>query len=198
MAAPVYGSEFCLVDHLGNTRAKLTLDPKGTPVIEVYDLSGMMTRRVPLDKALDPVKESGKKPLPSVSRAGNKDSIFDWHYKVALEVQSSVSKLNVGAYKLFIDFQDNFHMASAKYLNEVIEVNGEIVDVQIRDFGDIHIGLKGISGFYPEVICYFTEDLSGSVSQLRTGQKIKIKGKCTEYVNKRVKIWGCSILGTQY
>lgn len=198
MSVPVTGREFCLVDHLGNTRAKITLDPNGSPVVEVYDLSGKMTRRIPLDQALSRPEQSGKKPLPSVSRASDKESIFDWHHKVALEVQSSLSKTNVGAYKLFIDFQDNFHLANAKYLNEVLDISGEIVDVQIRDFGDIHIGLKGISGFYPEVICYFTEDMAASVSQLRSGQKIKLKGKCTEYVNKRVKIWGCSIIGSNY
>ena len=185
----VKAEEFHLVDPMGRVRSKLYVSNDGKVVADVFDSSGQLSNRVDLQNN----QISGPTPQQSI-KSDQKETLSEWHARIANEVQLSQSKLHVGSYKIYIDFVENNTNANAKYLNEVIEISGEIVDVSTKDYGDLRIGLKGISNFTAEVICHFTEQQTTVVSNLKPGLKVRVKGKCTEYVNKRVKIWGCQII----
>ncbi|CCO22795.1 OB-fold protein [Maridesulfovibrio hydrothermalis] len=189
MSNVVKAEEFQLVDQAGRIRSKIYISDEGKVVADIFDSAGRLANRIDLHK----IQKTG--PAPHRNALQNKkETLGEWHSRIASEVQVSPSKLHVGSYKLYIDFVENNTRASAKYLNEVIEISGEIVDVSTKHFGDLHIGLKGISNYTAEVICHFAENLTPEVSNLKPGLKVRLKGKCTEYVNKRVKIWGCQIL----
>ncbi|WP_319762958.1 OB-fold protein [Maridesulfovibrio sp.] len=185
----VKGEQFHLVDPMGRLRTKIYISNEGRVVADVYDSTGNLNNRVDLQKNI----MTGPTAHQNVPRH-QKETLGAWHARIGNEVKLAQSKLHVGSYKLYIDFVENNTMASGKYLNEVIDVSGEIVDVSTKSFGDLHVGLKGISNFTAEVICHFTEDQIPIVSNLKPGVKVRIKGKCTEYVNKRVKIWGCQLV----
>ncbi|TIH14940.1 hypothetical protein D0S45_12420 [Marinifilum sp. JC120] len=185
----VKAEEFHLVDPMGRLRSKIYISNEGKVVADIFDSTGQLNNRVDLQKNLKIGPTAHQNVAPH-----KKETLGAWHARIANEVMLAQSKLHVGSYKLYIDFVENNTMASGKYQNEVIEVSGEIVDVSTKGFGDLHVGLKGISNFTAEVICHFTEDQIPVVSNLKPGVKVRIKGKCTEYVNKRVKIWGCQLL----
>ncbi|WP_432738429.1 OB-fold protein [Maridesulfovibrio sp. FT414] len=185
----VKAEEFQLVDPMGRVRTRIYLSDEGKVVADVYDSSGEICNKIDLQKP--PVQgPTAQQPKQS----NGKENLSQWHTRIANEVQLGQSKLHVGSYKLYIDFMENNTMASGKYLNEVIEVSGEIVEVVAKDFGNLRIGLKGMSNFTAEVICHFTDDQTTIVSNLKPGQKVRVKGKCTEFVNKRVKVWGCHLV----
>jgi len=188
MSRVVKAEEFQLVDPMGRIRSKIYISNEGKVVADIFDSSGQLCNKVDLQKtqAQGPTARTG-------TRSHQKETLSEWHSRIANEVVLSQAKLHVGSYKLYIDFVENNTAASGKYLNEVIEVSGEIVDVAAQDYGNLRIGLKGISNFTAEVICHFTENQTTLVSNMKPGLKVRLKGKCTEYVNKRVKIWGCQL-----
>ncbi len=178
--------EIRLADASGTVRAKLYIGPEGKPVVDAFDATGMMVSRtdlctlVPMDHA-----------SPQPRSPERKENIFEYQERIEAQVRKCPAPPIVSGHKLYLDFRENETEAGARYLNEVITVSSEIVDVQIREYGDIFVGLKGISNFNSEVICYFTQSQREMVSQLKPGMKIRLKGKCTEFVNNRVKLWGC-------
>lgn len=184
----VKAEDFQLTDSTGKVRARIYISDEDKIIAEVYDSSGKSCNTIDLQKAIS------ASTAQQSSTPGEKENLSDWHTRIANEVQAAQPKLHVGSYKLYIDFIENNTRASSKYLNEVIEISGEIVDVNSRDFGNLRIGLKGMSNFTAEVICHFTDEQTSLVSNLKPGQKVRVKGKCTELVNKRVKIWGCQII----
>ncbi len=190
MSNIVKATEFHLVDPMGRTRSKIYISDEGKPTADIFDSTGEMVNRVDLQKTQQRIGPTAHQTvLPH-----QKETLSSWHARIANEVATCQPKLRVGSYKLYIDFTENNTVASGKYLNEVIEIAGEVVDVSAKHFGDLHVGLKGISNYTAEVICHFTEDQTAIVSNMKPGAKIRIKGKCTEYVNKRVKVWGCQVL----
>ncbi|SMF27003.1 OB-fold protein [Desulfovibrio gilichinskyi] len=188
MSNIVKAEEFHLVDPMGRVRSKIYLSDEGKPTADIFDSNGQLVNRVDLQKTQRPGPTAHQSSSPH-----QKETLSAWHARIANEVSTSQPKLRVGSYKLYLDFVENNTVASGKYLNEVIEITGEVVDVSAKAFGDLHVGLKGISNFTAEVICHFTENQTAIVSNMKPGVKVKLKGKCTEYVNKRVKVWGCQV-----
>jgi len=179
--------ELLLEDANGRVRAKLRISEEGRPVIEVLDTEGSPLRTVDL-------MDAAAAPRPrSKARLVSEDSLDEWRDKVRQEVLAQHGS-PVNAYKLYIDFREDYRGATKKYVNEVLVVSGEIVEVQFKDFGDIYVGLKGLSNFQAEVICHFSDTERAILDRLRPGQRVRIRGKCTEYVNKRVKLWGCIVV----
>ncbi|MFW5489311.1 MAG: OB-fold protein [Desulfovibrio sp.] len=178
--------EIRLADASGTVRAKLYIGPEGSPVVDAFDATGMMVSRTDL------CATTSGGPCAFTPPSGNgKENIFEYQDRIEEQVRKAGPGPVISGHKLYLDFRENETEASARYLNEVITVSSEIVDVQIREYGDIYVGLKGISNFNTEVVCYFTQRQREMVSQLRPGMKIRLKGKCTEFVNNRVKLWGC-------
>ncbi len=138
--------------------------------------------------------EASVAPAPAKTKASlrKESTLEEWHLCAHQEVLASHGK-PVNSYKLYIDFMEDYNSASSKYINEILVVSGDIVDTQIREFGDMHVGLKGLSNYNAEVLCHFLDSQMDSVQRLKPGQRVKIRGKCTEYVNKRVKLWGCVV-----
>lgn len=189
MSNIIKAQEFQLVDTMGRPRVRLFISSDGKPIAEVLDSTGCTVKRVDLQKTTS----IGPAPQQPTLK-DQKETLSSWHSRIYNEVRTTESRLSVGSYKLYIDFVENNTAASSKYLNEVIEIRGEIVEISNHDYGNLNIGLKGISNFTSEVICYFTEENMPEVTNMKPGLKIRLKGKCTEYTNKRVKIWGCQIL----
>lgn len=188
MEKRIQAQEFRLADSNGRVRAKLYLSPEGRAMIDAYDEDGVLLTRTDLtNNQTTPIYTQ---PSP---RLRGPETILQYHDRVEQEVIVGTPKLTVGGHKLVHDFQHNENEASARYMNDIIVVSSEIAEIQIRDYGDTSVGLKGLSGFAADVICHFTELMRPAVSQLKVGQKIRIKGKVTEFTNGRVKLWGCRI-----
>jgi len=186
MEKRIAAQEFRLTDGQGRVRAKIYLAPDGRPMIDAYDGDGvLLTRTDLLDGKVTPiVVQQGR-------RSREPETILQYHDRVEREVAMASPRLVVGGHKLVHDFQHSENEASARYLNEVVVVSAEVAEIQIREYGDTYVGLKGLSGFAADIVCHFTESQRPVVSQLKVGQKVRLKGKVTEYGGGRVKLWGC-------
>jgi hypothetical protein len=79
--------------------------------------------------------------------------------------------------KLFNEFDQDEDSANKKYLGKVVSVYGKIADKAVDSKGTFSLILEG--GDMAGVGCQFDKSVLKDVQNLRTGQVIKVKGKCT-------------------
>ena len=96
--------------------------------------------------------------------------------------------------QLVADFERDEQAANTKYLNKMLLVNGNIVDVSGNDAGEVTIALNDpMFG----VTCNFnaqqTEKQSGLIKQLKVGKEVKIKGRCDGLLTD-VRLTQCSVV----
>ncbi len=188
MEKRIAAQEFRLTDPNGRVRAKIYLSPDGRPMIDAFDADGILLTRT--DLVTGQTTNNLMQPRPPGRPA---ETILEYHDRVEQEVVVGSPKLTVGGHKLVHDFQHSENEASARYMNEIVLVSAEIAEIQIREYGDTYVGLKGLSGFAADIVCHFTESQRPVVGQLKVGQKIRVKGKVTEFSGGRVKLWGCRV-----
>lgn len=80
--------------------------------------------------------------------------------------------------ELFLQFSENEEEATAKYLNQTIQVTGEIADIVPDNGGEVKIALA-TSDILSEVSCSLVK--GEKIDGLETGMEIVIKGICIGY-----------------
>jgi tRNA_anti-like len=76
------------------------------------------------------------------------------------------------------EFEDNEAMASAKYINKILEVTGTIASLTPVDNNNLNISLKTGSDF-SSVICTFPAITDPS--KFKTGDEITLRGECSGF-----------------
>ena len=188
MEKRIVAQEFRLADSAGRVRAKIHLTPDGRPLLDAFDEDGRLLTRTDLSTGQNTSIVVSQRP-----QSKEPETITQYHERVEQEVVTRPPRLTVGGHKLVHDFQNSETEASARYMGEVVVVSGEIAEIQIREYGDTYVGLKGLSGFAADIVCHFTEPQRPAVGQLTVGQTVRIKGKVTEFSGGRVKLWGCRV-----
>lgn len=86
-------------------------------------------------------------------------------------------------------FEENENSATAKYVNKVLEVHGEIGSVKPGENNSLNISLKtgNINSF---VICTFS--LANDPEIFKIGKQVSIRGECSGYLMD-VLLNNCSI-----
>ena len=79
--------------------------------------------------------------------------------------------------KLFDEFDQDEDGANKKYLGKVVSVHGKITDRAVDSKGTFSLILEG--GDMAGVGCQFDKSILKDVQNLKPGQVIKVKGKCT-------------------
>ena len=95
------------------------------------------------------------------------------HQSIANETPA----FQLDAAALVSDYDKDEKSANAKYLGKIIEVKGVIAEKLKDKNGNINVTLQG-----PELAgigCEFEPKAQGSLSNLKEGQEVKIKGICT-------------------
>jgi len=79
--------------------------------------------------------------------------------------------------KLFNEFDQDETGANKKYLGKIVSVYGKVTDKAVDSKGTFSLILEG--GDMAGVGCQFDKSILKDVQNLKTGQVIKVKGKCT-------------------
>lgn len=82
------------------------------------------------------------------------------------------------ANKLFNEFDSNEEQANKKYMDRIIEVSGNIAEINEDQKGAKVITLKNKDDF-SGVLCTLKENETATLSNYKINQPIKIRGVCT-------------------
>jgi hypothetical protein len=77
------------------------------------------------------------------------------------------------------EFEDNEKIASAKYINKILEVSGTIASITPADSSHLNISLKTGSDM-SSVICTFP--LAGNENRFKSGEEIRLRGECSGFL----------------
>lgn len=105
---------------------------------------------------------------------------YKFYNKPHVDVKKTSPNFKINAEKLFSEFSLNETNANEKYLDKIIEVEGEILDIILEDDKGV-VSLKTRDDF-ASVMCYLSENSSKSIQKLSVGNIITLKGICTGYL----------------
>lgn len=97
---------------------------------------------------------------------------------------------------LYKEYQDNAIAADAKYKSKTLKLTGEVYDIDREIAGNTYITFN-IGGQYSfkNVRITFKKSEESKVAQLKKGQKVTIKGKCTgTLLSTTVALNDCEII----
>lgn len=100
--------------------------------------------------------------------------------KSHLDISAENTQIVISSNKLFEDFQNDETEANTKYLEQIIQVKGTIVDINIdKNKGVIALTSDDELG---NVLCHLDSTETHKISLLHKGQSINIKGVCTGFL----------------
>ena len=88
--------------------------------------------------------------------------------------------IRITAANLYSDFQRNETTANKKYLNKVIEVTGNVSEVQ--NVNGSQIILLSSAGDMGGVSCQLTNDKNNTSITIKKSLTVTVKGKCSGYL----------------
>ncbi|REE83122.1 putative nucleic acid binding protein [Lutibacter oceani] len=106
--------------------------------------------------------------------------VINLYNKPFKDVKNSKAEFVISAQELINDFQVDENLANKKYVDKLIQVKGEIVDISITK-GNSSITLKDINGF-SSIICHMLPEDNLNSLKLKKGDFVHVKGMCTGYL----------------
>ena len=102
--------------------------------------------------------------------------LYIWN-KPHRNIASAKEDYSISAEEFYKEYSANEEAANKKYLNKIISVNGKISEIQLENANEPTLALKttedGIT-----VSCGFDSKRLKDLKSLKTGDLVKIKGKC--------------------
>ncbi|MDR3133077.1 MAG: OB-fold putative lipoprotein [Prevotellaceae bacterium] len=102
------------------------------------------------------------------------------------------SAIHISASTLYEDYDANEISADQKYKGKVLVITGRIESIGKDITDNIYVALEG-DGFINVVQCMFSDDHVSETSELRKGQSVKIKGRCSGQTLGSIIVRGCSL-----
>ncbi len=99
----------------------------------------------------------------------------------------------IGANDLFSSFETDENAANEKYIGKVIEVSGEVLSIEQTANGQLEVLLM-VENPMGGVRCVFETAQQQVISELKTGQTVSIKGKCSGMLME-VVLDNCALTG---
>ena len=106
--------------------------------------------------------------------------IINLYNKPLKNIKKSSADINISAQQLLDDYQKDEILANKKYINNIIQISGEISNIKI-DNGNSIIVLKNING-ESSVMCHMLAEENLSILKLKKNSQIIVKGMCTGYL----------------
>lgn len=107
--------------------------------------------------------------------------------------QDSKNYIRISASKLNDAYQNNEVSADSTYKGQTIEVSGKIGSVS-KTFGTVYVRLDADEYGIFTVACAMRKDQEQAVGQLKKGQKVVIRGKCSGLSLIEVYLDDCKII----
>lgn len=106
--------------------------------------------------------------------------VLNLYNKPLLNIAKSRADLEIMAQEILDDYRTNENIANKKYVDNVIQIKGEILDITIENGNGI-ISLKDLKG-ESSVMCHMSPEENLKVLKLQKDSVITIKGVCTGYL----------------
>lgn len=106
--------------------------------------------------------------------------IIHLYNKPFIDIKKSDPKLEITAQEILNDYQADERLANEKYVDNLIQIKGEIADISF-DKGISIITLKDTRGV-SSIICQMLPEANLNVLKLKKGKQVLIKGVCTGYL----------------
>lgn len=106
--------------------------------------------------------------------------IINLYNKPFIDIKKSNPKLEVTAQEILNDYHANESLANKKYVDNLIQIKGEIADISFSK-GISIITLKDTSGL-SSIICQMLPEANLNVLKLKKGNQVLIKGVCSGYL----------------
>ena len=105
---------------------------------------------------------------------------YKMYNKPHVNVAETKSDITLTADKIINDFSSDESKANTLYLEKIIEVSGEISELNVvKEKGIITLKTKDDFG---SVLCHLSDESTKKMSSLKEGQTISVKGICTGYL----------------
>jgi hypothetical protein len=114
--------------------------------------------------------------------------IFMYQYNKPARNIHGEEAIRITAEQLFQQFSTNEQVANTLYLNKVVEVNGDVVEIKHTEQGKDVVVLKSTDPMFG-TSCTLAQK-SGEMAMLKPGDKATLKGICTGYLTDVVLIRG--------
>ncbi|MFD2562379.1 OB-fold protein [Aquimarina rubra] len=101
--------------------------------------------------------------------------------KPHIDVSVTTPNISLEAGVLLDEFLNNETEANTKYLDQIVEISGMITEITTNKDGNGIITLSNENSI-GNVLCHLSQEESKKLSNLKTLQKINIKGICTGYL----------------
>ncbi|MEO8416389.1 MAG: hypothetical protein ABI472_22190 [Ginsengibacter sp.] len=95
------------------------------------------------------------------------------------DVRTIEADYSLSATNLMDDFNKDEAAANLKYLNKVISVKGKVSDIKLEQSTGQATIILDSGDPIASITCSFYADEAGSVKQIKEGEEIVVKGKCT-------------------
>lgn len=112
--------------------------------------------------------------------------LFKYNQPVAKTGNRSID-FEVNSIELFREFENDETASNEKYLDKVLQVQGEIIDIQLDHDGSVGVVLDG-SGILFGVSCRFDPADANEIKHFRPGMTATVKGVCTGMLSDVVMI----------
>lgn len=106
--------------------------------------------------------------------------IINLYNKPFIDIKKSNPKIEITAQEILNDYQADESLANEKYVDNLIQIKGEIADISF-DNGISIITLKDTSGF-SSIICHMLPEANLNILKLKKENQVLIKGVCTGYL----------------
>lgn len=121
-------------------------------------------------------------------------SAYDLLKTVAAAAPEPEEVIKISAAELYKEFDNNAIGAEAAYEGKTVQVKGTIESIDKDFLGAPYVVLQADEYGFTGVQCYFSREDTGSLADLRTGQKVSIKGTCGDLSITYVLVRDCVLV----
>jgi len=109
-------------------------------------------------------------------------SVFYWVFnKPHRNVEGEKPAFVMAAADLYSEYSTNEDASNAKYINKVLQVNGEVAEITIGENEATIVLVDAMEGVSCALDSTQTVDMKDKLKALKQGDKVTLKGKCDGY-----------------
>lgn len=106
--------------------------------------------------------------------------IYKTYNKPHVAIEDTKAQISVKASEMIQDFLSDEQSANTKYLEKIIQVEGTVKEIKIKNNGVI-VSL-GTKDTMESILCHLLVSETDKTKNLKKGQTISVKGICTGYL----------------
>ncbi|GAA4271587.1 hypothetical protein GCM10022258_08810 [Aquimarina gracilis] len=105
---------------------------------------------------------------------------YTLYNKPHIDVAKSSPNISIASNTIVNDFEEDENRANVKYLEQIIEVTGTIIETSITNGKGVVV--IGAADTFGSIMCHLSHEENEKIWTLNKGQQITIKGICTGYL----------------